>query len=93
MLRSDYHECYAIESVRTCGINSELLVLLFYLKVYERTCRLAYPVLLLEFDVRQVVDLFKTLKELVSVLSDSQIPNFLCFLNYFAVANVAMTAL
>lgn len=93
MFRSDYHECNAVKCVRTCSIDLELLVLLFDLEVYKCTCRLAYPVLLLEFDIRQIVNFFKSLKKLVSVFCDPQIPYFFSFLNYFAVANIAVTAL
>ena len=38
VLRSNYHKGYAIESIRTCGIDPELFVLFLDLEVNKRTC-------------------------------------------------------
>ncbi len=93
MLRSNDHEGYTIECVRTCGVYPQLLILLLYPEVHECTCGLAYPVLLLELYVGKVINLFKSLKELVCVLCDTEVPYFLCLLDYIAVAYVTFAAL
>ena len=58
---SNNHECYAVERVGTGRVDAELLAVFLDGEVYESACRLAYPVLLLELYVRQIVDRFKSL--------------------------------
>ena len=61
MLGSDNHKCYAVERVGTGRVDAELLAVFLDGEVYESACRLAYPVLLLELYVRQIIDRFKSL--------------------------------
>ena len=58
---SDNHECYAVECIGTGRVDAELLAVFLDREVDKSTCRLAYPVLLLELYIRQIVDSFKTL--------------------------------
>ena len=94
VLRCDDHKGHAVQGVRTGGIDAQLLVCVFFHgEVHECAGRLADPVLLLKLDVGQIVHLFQSLKQLVCVLGDAQIPDLLGLLHDFAVADVALTAL
>ena len=93
MLGSHDHEGDAEEGVGSGRVYLELLVGILYLEFNERTGGFAYPVLLLELDIRQIVDVLEPLKELVGVGGDAQIPNVLGLLDYLAVADVALAAL
>ena len=61
MLGSDNHKGNAVERVGTGRVDAELLAVFLDGEVDESACRLAYPVLLLELYVRQIVDRFKSL--------------------------------
>ena len=93
VLGCDYHESNTVECVGTGGVDAELLVLLLYLEINECACGLAYPVLLLELYVGQIVYGLKSLKELVGVLGDTEVPYLLGLLNDIAVAYVTLAAL
>ena len=62
-------------------------------EVYERAFGFADPVYLLLLDVGEIIDLFKTGKQLIGVFGDTQIPNVLGFLNDIAMADIALAAL
>ena len=58
MLGRHYHECDAEHGVGSRRVNAELFVGAFQREVNESALGAAYPVLLLELYVREVVDLF-----------------------------------
>ena len=94
VLRSNHHKGDTVQGIRTGGIDPQLFVCMFLdSKVDKCTGRLADPVLLLEFDIRQIVHFFQTLQQLVCILGDPQIPDFLGLLDDLAVTNVALAAL
>ena len=93
MLRRHDHESHAVERIRAGGINPELFILLLDLEIDKCARGLADPVLLLELDVRQIINGFQTLKQLVGILRNAEIPDLFCLLDDVAVADVALAAL
>ena len=93
MLRRHDHKGHAVKRIRTCGIDTELLILLSDLEIDECTGGFADPVLLLELDVRQIVNGLQPLQQLVSILCDAEIPDLLGLLDNLTVADIALAAL
>ena len=93
MLGRDDHEGHAVERIGARGVHTQFLAVFLDLEIDERAGRLADPVLLLQLDIRQVVDLVQPCKQLVGIFGDAEIPDLLGLLHDLAVADVAMTAL
>ena len=93
MLRRHDHEGHAVQRIRAGGVDPELLILLLDPEIDECARGLADPVLLLELDVRQIVNGLQPLQQLVCILGDAEIPDLLGLLDDLAVADVALAAL
>ena len=93
MLRRDDHESHAEKRIRSCRINSEILIRTVDPEVDERTPGFSDPVLLLSADILREIHLIKTVEQLVRVLCDAEIPDFLGFLDDIAVADIAFSTL
>ena len=93
MLGSHYHKGNSEESIGPCGVDPELFVCIFNGKIDECARRFADPVFLLQNDIGQEIDLFEPFEELIGILCDPEIPYILGFLDYLAVANIAVAAL
>ena len=93
MLRCHDHEGDAVEGIRARGIDAELFILLLDLEVYESAGRFADPVLLLELDIREIIDGFEAFEQLIRILGNAEIPDLFGLLNDITVADIALTAL
>ena len=93
MFGSHYHEGDAEKRVGTGGINAELFAGILNIEVDECTGRFAYPVFLLELDIRKEINIFKSFEELVCVCGYAEIPYILRLLNNIGMAYIALAAL
>ena len=93
MLGRDNHEGNAKERIGASGVDAQRIVRAGHAEVDERTAGFTDPVDLLLLDVGQVVYLVQTLKQLVSVLGDAQIPDVLGLLDDIRLTDIALTAL
>jgi hypothetical protein len=95
MLGRDNHEGYAEHRVTSGGIDAERFVFIAICELEVCKCTLGAtdPVFLLELDIREIIHLIKTEKELICIFGDAEIPNLLGFLNDIAVTDIAFTAL
>ena len=93
MLWCDNHKGYTEQGIWSGGIDLQCLINSVNCKVHECTCRFPDPVYLLLLDVSRIVNVLQSLKKLVRILGDSQIPDILGLLDNVAVADVTFSTL
>ena len=73
----DNHKRNAEQSVGSGGVNAKFFICSRKREIDKRTRRFAYPMLLLQFCVRQIIDFFKSLQKFIRIFGYAQIPNVL----------------
>ena len=82
VLRSQYHEGRSMKSIRTCGVDSNLLVSSLYREIHFRTVGTSDPVGLHLLNFFRPVQFVQILQKAVCVLGDAQHPLAKVFLGY-----------
>ena len=93
MLGRNYHKGNAEQRIRTGGIDAQTLIKSGKCEIDKRSGRASYPVLLLHTDICGVIDVLKTVEQLIGICGYAQIPHILGALNDLAVAYIALAAL
>ena len=91
MLRSEHHECRAVEGIRSCGVDSDLLVPALYREIHFRAVGFADPVGLHLFHLLRPVQLVQVIQETVRVFCDAQHPLAQVLLCHLRAAALAFT--
>ena len=74
VLRSKYHKCSSVECIRSCCINSDLLISSFYREVNFCTVRFSDPVSLHLLNLLRPVKFIKVIQQTVCIFCNAKHP-------------------